>query len=398
MKKHKVMFFDFVTHYGGAQQCTARLCAELKEYYNVSVADAYGCCNAYLETLSQSNVPVNVLLPEADSNFIGHRGRPFRRMVSILKQLPALTVLSKRLAKTVRQVKPDLIWTNSSKALFFLAASRCKRKCPVLMYAHGWYHKELVSPLTRILIRNCADGVLAVSNPTARALESWGVAAAKIHVVYNTVDFARIAEEGQNGVLEPVPGSDKKFKILVPAVLVQTKGQHTAVKAAGMLSAEGFDFSMYLAGDQAPGDATGYGDYLRKLISENTLAEKVFLLGWRTDIRALINYCDAVVLPTHTEGLPMSVIEPMILRRPVITTPVGGITDLIKDAQTGLLFDVDDNLSLAACLRKIMRHKELRTALADNAYQYINKCFSPARHLGLVHDALESEMDKRGNT
>lgn len=393
--KKKLVFFDFVTHYGGSQRSTALLCNRLKKYYDVEVIDAYGCCQKYIEVLTKSNISVHVLVGNAKDIVIGHENNCLRRMWSAIAQLPTFFRLRRRLVKLMLQIKPDLIWTNSYKALLFLAISLHLRKYPIVEYARGWYGKYQVPWLARWLTKYCADSILAVSNATKKSLESWGVRGDNIHVVFTTIDFDKVLEDGAKTPVTPVQGLNRGFKILVLGTLMRTKGQHTTVNAASILKNKVLDFTMWLVGDVSVGDRSGYSDYLRKLICDNNLGDNVHLLGWRSDALSLMGLSDVIILPSHTEGLPRVVQEAMILGKPVISTPVGGTTDLIIHRETGLLVAVDDEHELAEAIEELMFDKNFSMQLAETARKHIYENFHPDRQTRLVRQAFDREIAKK---
>jgi len=393
--KKILVFFGFVTHFGGAQRSTVLLCQQLKRFYDVHVIDVYGSCEKYMRALAERNISVSVLLPNSKSIYIGYTDKPARRILRAVKQLPWFLVLCKRLREVVKRISPALVWVNGIKALTFLALSGAVKQVPVVMYARGWYKVSQLSWFRRWLIRHYPDCVLAVSGPTKNALQQWSVAESKIHVVYTTIDFEELLRESSKELVGPAPGIDKCYKILVPGLLARTKGQHTAIKAASLLKQNRRDFVMWLAGDESVGDKRGYKNSLEELIKSNQLEENVFLLGWRSDIRSLTRLADVVVLPTHTEGFPRAVQEAMVLRRPVISTPVGGIPELIIDGKTGLLMPVDDENALAQGLERLMSDKELSCRIAENAHKHMYENFHTDKQISLVRRALESEIGKR---
>lgn len=391
--KKKLLFFGFIPHFGGAQHCTVLLCDHLKRFYNVYVIDAYGSCDKYMNALAERNITTCVLSAEAKDVVIGYAGNLLKRMLSLIKQSPTLFILRRRLIKQIVKIDPDVIWTNGFKSLFSLATNWRLRKYPIAFYAHGQYKREQVPACARWFIKHRTSAILAVSNPTSENLQSWGVPRRKIHVVFNTVDFGNIINDGDKEPSDSPPGMSREFKILVPAGLLRTKGQHTAIKAASLLRKRELDFVMWLAGDVSVGDKSGYCDYLHELIRINGLEENVYLLGWRSDVRALMRLVDVVVLSTHTEGLPRAVQEAMILERPVISTPVGGIPDLIIDGQTGLLFPVDDENMLAMSIEKIMKDKNLANRIAKNGCNRMHNEFSTEKHIAAVRQAIQTIIE-----
>jgi glycosyltransferase involved in cell wall biosynthesis len=389
-KERKVLvFFDFVTHFGGGQRSTVSLCKALKQFYDVHVIDAYGSCDNYTDALADIGITARVLMPDSETVYIGYKDKRFRRTLRLTNQLPALLKLRKRLVKQILQLNPDLIWTNSVKSLFFLSSTLHLRKYPIALYTRGWYQESQLPWYARLLIKYQTDLLLAVSNQTKKALINWGVNEDKIHVVFTTIDFDKVLEDAFREPAMPAPGDGKRYKILVPASLIRTKGQHTAIMAAALLKQKKLDFVMWLAGDVGEGGKFEYVDYLKELISDNGLEETVFLLGWRSDITTLMRMADVVVLPTHTEGLPRTIQEAMILERPVISTAVGGIPELIIHSETGLLVPMEDEHSLAQSVEKLMLDGALSTVLAANGRRCMYENFSTDKHIALVREAFE---------
>ena len=389
-KERKVLvFFDFVTHFGGGQRSTVLLCKALKQFYDVYVIDAYGSCDNYTNALADICITARILMPDSETVYIGYTDKRFRRILRLIKQLPVLLKLRRKLVKQILQLNPDLIWTNSVKSLFFLATTMRLRKYPIALYTRGWYQESQLPWYARWLIKYRTDLVLAVSNPTKKALMNWGVNEDKIHVVFTTIDFDKVLEDAFKEPATPAPGDGKRYKILVPASLIRTKGQHTAIMAAALLKQKKLDFVMWLAGDVGEGGKFEYVDYLNELISDNDLEETVFLLGWRSDITTLMRMADVVVLPTHTEGFPRTVQEAMILERPVISTAVGGIPELVTHGETGLLVPMEDEYSLAQSIEKLMLDGDLSTVLAANGRRCMYENFSTDKHMALVREAFE---------
>lgn len=351
------MFFDFITHYGGAQRSTVVLCERLKGLYDLHIVDAYGCCKPYLSDLSKTGLPVHYLMPRTVDVVIGNNGRPLMRLVRLLRQAPHLIMLTRRLNSMIYRLKPELIWTNNIKSLFFLACCSYFNRATIGLYAHGWYQKKQIPWWQRLLVRLYADRILAVSNPTKKAMTAWGVANRKIHVVYPAIDLKRLQEKAMSPLHRHKIEVNGDFTILVPGSLLATKGQHTVIHAVRLLKKKyGINrkFKIWLAGDKGVGDISGYSQHLKSLVHDHGLDEEVEFLGWRDDIEELMRRADLVVLPTHTEGLPLAIQEAIFLRVPVVTTPVGGIPDLISDGVTGHLVGVEDEEALAFRIRQVI--------------------------------------------
>jgi len=89
----------------------------------------------------------------------------------------------------------------------------------------------------------------------------------------------------------------------------------------------------------------------------------VRLLGYRTDIPDVLAAADIFALPSHFEGLPMSVIEAMLTGLPVVATRIRGPREQVVDGETGLLVPPMQSAPLAAALRRLASDPALRAAM-----------------------------------
>jgi glycosyltransferase involved in cell wall biosynthesis len=132
--------------------------------------------------------------------------------------------------------------------------------------------------------------------------------------------------------------------------LCEQKGQLLLVEAAHRLADQGMDFELVLAGD---GDMRADID---ALIARYRLQARVRILGWISSeqVRDEILAARALVLPSFAEGLPVVIMEAMALGRPVISTYVAGIPELVRSGEDGWLIPAGDKIALAdtmqACL------------------------------------------------
>ncbi|MGP8124236.1 MAG: glycosyltransferase [Xanthobacteraceae bacterium] len=129
--------------------------------------------------------------------------------------------------------------------------------------------------------------------------------------------------------------------------LCEQKGQMWLLEAARRLRDRGATFELVLAGD---GEMRGQ---LEALISDYRLGDVVRITGWigGDQVRDEILAARALVLPSFAEGLPVVIMEAMALRRPVISTFVAGIPELLEAGVHGWLVPAGDIDALAAAMR-----------------------------------------------
>jgi glycosyltransferase involved in cell wall biosynthesis len=146
--------------------------------------------------------------------------------------------------------------------------------------------------------------------------------------------------------------------------LCEHKGQLLLVEAVAALASEGRKFELVLVGD---GDHRGL---IERLIAKNNLEDHVTVTGWASASRVkdeILN-ARALVLPSFSEGLPIVLMEAMMLGRPVLTTYVGGIPELVIDGETGWLFPAGSKEDLMVAIRECLdTPKEALNAMGARA-------------------------------
>jgi len=138
-------------------------------------------------------------------------------------------------------------------------------------------------------------------------------------------------DEGfSEGDIPPVPDNRR---LVCVGRLCEQKGQLLLLDAMRELLDEGLDFELVFAGD---GDLRAE---IEKRIRRHRLDEHVTITGWisSAEVRRQIIMSRTMILPSFIEGLPVAIMEAMVLRRPVISTYVAGIPELVEPHGTGWL-------------------------------------------------------------
>jgi len=104
--------------------------------------------------------------------------------------------------------------------------------------------------------------------------------------------------------------------------------------------------------------------------------KQVHVLGGQEDVASFLKIADIFVLPSDTEGLPISLLEAMSSQLACLATRVGGIPELIDDRTNGILIDSAEPGVIIAALNQLLDDPELRIVLGQNARQTIVKNYS----------------------
>lgn len=373
-------FFDFVTHYGGSQRSTVELASRMSGRAEITILDPYGCCEGYTAAVRGAGLRHVVLCPGSRRTEIGFAGHGFRRLSAMAASLPGLWRVRRSLRRALRRHRPDAVWTNSPKALAMLAGTAPKTGPPLVYYLRGWYRPETLSGLTRKLFCVRVSAFLAQSSTVADCMRRIGVEDGRLNVVPNAVDVRELQTEADGPPQPPPPQLDRPIRLLLPATLIPAKGQCCAIRALGRLVRGGHEAVLYLAGHIADTRQQGYMDVMTEQARDSGVADRVCFLGWRADLPRIVRSATMVVLPSHAEGMPRTVMEAMALERPVAATPVGGVPDLVIPGKTGWLFDVEDDEGLARAVIEAL-DPERRGRIVRQAFEHMRDNFSVPRQV-----------------
>ena len=111
----------------------------------------------------------------------------------------------------------------------------------------------------------------------------------------------------------------------------------------------------------------------------------------------LYRTADVFVLPTRADSHSLASLEAMAMGLPVITTPVGGIVDIVNDGETGLLVPTDDLPALTDRLRLLLQNPELRFQLGRNGRAHVERTFNLERNAAKIVDLLNEAATGRVN-
>ena len=215
---------------------------------------------------------------------------------------------------------------------------------PFSFTAHG--PEEFDNPLAQGIDEKIAHAafVVAVSEYGKSQLSRWVAHAEwpKLQVVHCGVDDMFLGAD-----LVPIP---RARRLVCVGRLVEQKGLLTLITAAGVLHAQGVEFKLFLVGD---GPLRGE---IERLISEYDLGDCVRLLGWQEGarVRELIKDSRSLVLPSFAEGLPVVIMEALGLGRPVISTFVAGIPELVQHGESGWLVPASSVESLCCVIQEAL--------------------------------------------
>jgi glycosyltransferase involved in cell wall biosynthesis len=290
-----------------------------------------------------------------------------------------------RLAAYLRRRGVHVVHTHNPQALVYGATAGRIAGAVVVHSKHGMNP----DPARRMALRRAAatlvDAYVAVTPKLAeRALEQRECDPKRLCVIPNGVDIARFAPRAAEraAVRRELGLPEDAWIVGTVGRLSPEKNQALLVDAMAPLLGEGR--RLVVVGDGPERTA------LEALVASTPAGRYVSMLGRRTDVERLLAAWDAFALSSRTEGLPLVLLEAMAAGLPVVSTPVGGIPDLVRHGDTGLLFPEGAREALTGALAALATNAALARTLGDAGRKAILERHSVER-MASAYDAVYEE-------
>lgn len=314
--------------------------------------------------------------------------------VEVLQRKPGLDMsCAWRLRRVLKERHVALIHAHQYAPAFYAGLSRCltARRIPIVFTEHGRdfpdYRRWKRVWANRMLFGE-QDRFVAVGQDVRRALiEYEGLAADRVHVIYNGIDLARYEARGSHreALRRELKVRPDEVVVIQVARLHALKDHVTAIRGFSQVATEFPQARLIIVGEgeeRPPMEA---------LIGELGLKTRVSLLGLRSDIPALLDAADVFLLSSVSEGIPLTLIEAMAAALPCVSTRVGGTGEVVLDQETGLLCRPADPADLAAKLRPLLASSELRRQLGEAGRHRSHQRFSD-RQMHQAYGAIYEEL------
>lgn len=175
-----------------------------------------------------------------------------------------------------------------------------------------------------------------------------------------------------------IPASAKVIGMV--ARVAPAKDYPTLAKAAARIITVERDVRFLIVGDhsQVSNNREHYEE-VKRMLADCGVSPYFIFTDHRDDVTRMISAMDIFVLSTHTEGLPLVILEAMAQAKPVVATAVGGIPEIVKDGETGLLYPHGDDALFAEQLLSLLQNESRAANLGTAARQFVKTNFTKER-------------------
>jgi glycosyltransferase involved in cell wall biosynthesis len=306
-----------------------------------------------------------------------------------------------RLVKLMRWLRPDVAHTHMAKAgtVGRLAAMVCRVPLIVHTY-HGHVFHSYFGPLkTRVFItieRALGMGtsrIVTVGDSQRDEIASYGVAPrdklVPIRLGLELQPFLN-AEQARGQLRSELGLATSTPLIGIVARLVPIKAHETFFEAARIVHAKLPEARFLVLGD---GERRAE---LEALVRHLNLEDSVRFLGWRHDMLRIYADLDVVALSSRNEGSPVSLIEALAAARPVVSTAVGGVPEVVIDGVTGLTVPASDAGALADGMLSLLIDRSRGGELGAAGRRHVYPRYDSSRLVDDMRTLYLREISARG--
>lgn len=233
----------------------------------------------------------------------------------------------------------------------------------------------------RSMLQGC-DAVMVLSGEWADYLKQQSIT--------TPIDIVR------NGTFLPPPDPDfrkenpERVDLLTMGRLGENKGSYLLVPVFAALAKSFPQAHLTMAGD---GDTAK----VRELVASLGMEGRITIPGWLEEEAGTRAYrgCDIYVLPSYFEGMPVSVVEAMSHGKPIVSTTVGGIGELVEEGRNGFLVNPGDAENLEKKLRRLLADSALRMRMGEESRIMMQERLDLYRLLDHIVGSYREILSKR---
>lgn len=294
----------------------------------------------------------------------------------------------KRLKSMVRAQRIQILHCHESKSRLYGSLVARLTGVPVVSTQHVWTHQDWKTRIGELVDAGClhfSDKVIAVSCQAARSMERVLIPSRQIETITNGIDIDEFSETIGDPTLKASLGIPAGMPVIGTVGRLEIdKGRELLVEAARHVSEKGREAAYLLVGE---GNELAN---LHAMAHRLGVADRIFFTGYQKDVRPFLALMDIFVVPSRSEGTPMALLEAMLMRKPVVVTPVGGIPDVVSNGMNGIVLRERNAVQLAEGLLTLLSDQALARRLGERGRRCVESEFS-ARRMAERYESVYQE-------
>lgn len=295
-----------------------------------------------------------------------------------------------KIKKILSENGVQIIHSHDFKSDFYALVASLNSGIRKISTAHGstrdsWLKRFYLYWDEKVFYR-AFDRIVAVSEDLKIFLKCKGIPADKIQVIQNGLDFQMLRAETSKETPLDLPSGKTLFAVI--GRLYPDKGHRFFLKALKIVLETNPDAFGLIIGDGPEQES------INRQIRQLRIEQHIKLCGVRSDMQAIYDRIDCLVISSLTEGLPYVLLESMANRVPVIASAVGDVPTLIEDNVTGRLVPPGDAASLARCMMHLLDNPESARAMAEAGEVRVSSGFSAEKMVRQTEELYMRLLDR----
>jgi glycosyltransferase involved in cell wall biosynthesis len=318
------------------------------------------------------------------------------RIDLLLRYILSFYQTIKQLRSQIQEANPNLIHANSVRAGLVASVASVGTGIPVFWHLHDEMPRHPFSTAIRWfvafssrthLISTCQA---VADNFRGTILRLFGKHI-PLRVVENAIELEKFTPDAaiRRNIREKLQLSDDEFVVGIVGLITPRKGQLGLIRAFGNARKQMSDSTLLIVGAPMFNKDHLYLQELEENVGRFGLENRVRFLGLRSDVAAIMQGIDLLVVNSKSEALVIVAIEAMASGTPVIATTVGGIKEMIAHQVNGWLIPYGNEKLLEEALVTLKQNPEMRRTFAENGREVVTSRLHSDRFINELEDFFE---------
>lgn len=320
--------------------------------------------------------------------------------IQIFKQKTRLDFAAvKKVVLKIKQENYDIIHCHGARANFISLMLKARCRKPIVTTIHsdykldfqGDFFKNLVFTNINSFSLKFIDYYIGVSQSFKEMMVERGFPTERIYSVYNGIDFDKelqfISKE-EFFRKHAIPLEKNIIYVGIMGRLHPVKGHEVFLTAAHEAHKKNKNLRFLIAGD---GEEESK---LREQIKALGMESIVHLTGFISNPFDFFNAVDINTLTSYSESFPYVILEGALLKKPTISSNVGGIKDMLINGKTGYVFDIADSGALGEKILELAGSEEKRVLMGNGLYEIVKEKYS-TKNMAEEHMEIYKDIIKR---
>lgn len=280
-----------------------------------------------------------------------------------------------KLKDIIEKNKIDVVHSHMAKDLWLIVPAARMAGCKKIYWTRHIESHYRKKDMFHFVLYRSLTGVIAITDAVKKTLiDTTYIAPEKIEVIYCGVDVRKLIPQG-NILKEEYKIPGDYLLIGVVGRLQNGKGQEHVLRAAPAVLKKFPKLKIFIVGEETRCEMAGYRNYLLKIVKELDIVGNVIFTGFRTDIPAVMNSLDILVLPSKREAFGLVVVEAMAMGKIVIATESPGTREIIDDGVDGFLVPYGNSEILAEKILWVLSNRESVNKMGEMARKKVEEKF-----------------------